>query len=219
MQIFVKVNYGKTITLDVEQNDTIENIKLKIQDKEGIEPRKQILKTYNKRLDYDSYTVKDYNIYKESTLYLEIRNTGTAFTVVYKDIDYTTPEWCPGCANGRRLKEFMAEETGIEIELIELIHDWVIIDEKTSLQEQQLNEKSHIQMVLKNVKKIKITCDDKEFYIYCKKPLKLNEIKDLIRKKVVDLKDFDLQHYSTIFDEKEDLNSWGMLDEMTVIRK
>ena len=219
MQIFVKVNYGKTITLDVEQNDTIENIKLKIQDKEGIEPRKQILKTYNKRLDYDSYTVKDYNIYKESTLYLEIRNTRTAFTVVYKDIDYTTPEWCPGCANGRRLKEFMAEETGIEIELIELIHDWVIIDEKTSLQEQQLNEKSHIQMVLKNVKKIKITCDDKVFDIYCKKPLKLNEIKDLIRKEIKDLKDFDLMHGSKIFDEKEDLNRWAMLYEMTVIRK
>ena len=187
MQIFVKVNYQKTIN--------------------------------NRRLDYDSETLNYYNIYKESTIYLEIKNTGTAFTVVYKDINYTTPEWCPGCANGRRLKEFMAEETGIEIELIELIHDWVIIDENTSLQEQQLNENSYIQMVLKNVKKLKITCDDEKFDIYCKRPLKLNEIKDLIRKEKKDLKDFDLEHGTTIFDDKEDLNRWGSLHEMTVIRK
>ena len=113
----------------------------------------------------------------------------------------------------------MGKETGINIELIELVHDWLILDENISLQEQQLNENSNIQMVLKNVKKIKITCDDEEFDIYCKKPLKLNEIKDLIKKKVRDLKDFDLEHGSTIFDEKEDLNSWGSLFEMTVIRK
>ena len=217
MQIFVRINYSKTITLEVEPTDTIENVKLKIQDKEGIDPRKQILKYHERRLDYGE--LKDYGVYKESTLYLEIKYTGTAFNIYYRDDIYTTPECCPGCANGRYLKEFMAKETGINIELIELVHDWLILDENISLQEQQLNENSNIQMVLKNVKKIKITCDDEEFDIYCKKPLKLNEIKDLIKKKVKDLKDFDLEHGSTIFDEKEDLNSWGSLFEMTVIRK
>eukprot|EP00593_Proboscia_inermis_P003010 CAMPEP_0171296922 /NCGR_PEP_ID=MMETSP0816-20121228/5644_1 /TAXON_ID=420281 /ORGANISM="Proboscia inermis, Strain CCAP1064/1" /LENGTH=140 /DNA_ID=CAMNT_0011770763 /DNA_START=46 /DNA_END=468 /DNA_ORIENTATION=+ len=75
MELFVKTLTGKTVTIEVEEGESIEDVKAKISEKEGIPPEQQRLIFGGQQLQ-DSKTIDDYDIGDDSTLHLVLRLRG-----------------------------------------------------------------------------------------------------------------------------------------------